>query len=98
MKAYLLIDLNVTDLEGFMVYAGRIPEMIQKHHGRYLVQGVAPTVIEQTDSEEYERSVVLEFPDRTSAQGFLEERSHSDLHDIWARTTKSRILLVDGCT
>lgn len=97
MHAYLIIDLKISDLAGFMVYAERIPALIEKHSGRYIVQGVEPTVIEGSD-DDIERSVILEFPNRSAAQAFLEERSRSDLHSIWADTTNSRILLVDGCS
>tara|TARA_R110002072_G_scaffold36301_3_gene107003 strand:- start:35905 stop:36195 length:291 start_codon:yes stop_codon:yes gene_type:complete len=96
MKAYLIIDLKVVDLDGFMEYVGRIPALIEKYQGQYLVQGVEPEFIE--GEGDLERSVVLEFPSRTLAREFLEARSQSDLHDIWSRTTASRILLVDGCT
>lgn len=97
MKAYLLIDVNIIDLDGFMEYVKRIPELLQKHAGNYLVQGVTPTVIEG-DSGVPQRSVLIEFPNREAAESFLAERAQSDLHEVWARTTNSRILLVDGST
>ena len=97
MRAYLIIDLKITDLPGFMVYAERIPALIEKYSGRYIVQGVEPTVIEGS-GDQIERAVILEFPNRSSAEAFLEERRQSDLHTIWADTTNSRILLVEGCT
>jgi len=96
MKAYLVIDVNITDLEGFMEYVRRIPALIQKYSGRYLVQGVEPTVVESR-GDKPQRTVVLEFPTRDSAVSFLAERDASDLHELWTRTTSSRILLVDGC-
>ena len=79
-----------------MEYARRIPELIEKHSGRYLVKGVVPTPIE---GEELcaQRSVIIEFQSEEDAQSFLNERATTDLHDIWARTTKSRILLLKGC-
>ncbi len=95
MSAYLIIDLNITDLDHFMEYAGRIPELIEKHSGKYIVQGVEPTVIEGANNN-IERSVVLEFPSSALAESFLEERSRSDLHGIWQQSTNSRILLVEG--
>ena len=94
MKAYLIIDLNIVDVEGFMEYVRRIPDLIQKYQGQYLVEGVEPTFIQGEDNGQ--RSVILEFPSRALATEFLEERSRSDLHEIWLRTTESRILLVDG--
>lgn len=95
MKAYLVIDVSIVDLDGFMEYAGRIPALIDKYGGKYLVQGEVPTIIEG-ESGIPERTVVLEFPSRESAESFLDERTSSDLHEIWARTTQSRILLVEG--
>ncbi len=77
-----------------MEYVRRIPELIEKHSGRYLVQGVRPEMIEGEDSPG--RSVILEFPSREDAKKFLVERESSDLHDIWLRTTEARILLVEG--
>lgn len=97
MKAYLQIDLDIIDLEGFMEYVQRIPELIRKYQGRYLVEGVEPKAI-QGEDQAPERSVLLEFPSKAAAESFLEERASSDLHDIWAGTTRSRILLLDGCT
>ena len=95
MKTYLQIDLNIVDVEAFMEYVQRIPELIQKHGGRYLVQGVEPIVVEG-DSGIPQRSVMLEFPDKKSAESFLEERATTDLHEIWERSTNSRILLLEG--
>ena len=95
MKAYLQIDLKITDLEGFMQYAQRVPALIEKHAGHYLVAGVEPTVIESNGSQ-VEHSVIIEFPTRIHAEQFLNERASSDLHEIWEQTTTSRILLLEG--
>lgn len=96
MKAYIIIDLKIVEIDGFMEYVARIPELIEKYGGKYLVQGVEPIVIEGAAAEP-PYSVVLEFPSKTVAESFLEERSQSDLHEIWGRTTNSRILLAEGC-
>ena len=42
MKAYLILDLSIENLDGFMEYANKIPQHIEKHQGKYIVQGVAP--------------------------------------------------------
>ncbi len=94
MAAFLIIDLDISDIQGFMEYVRYIPELIEKHSGRYLVEGVEPEIIEGESSPG--RIVVLEFPSREHAEKFLAERASSDLHDIWLKTTEARILLVDG--
>lgn len=95
MKAYLIIDLLIRDFDGFMSYVNRIPALIEKHGGLYLVEGVVPKVVEGKVDEGH-RSVLLEFPSLELAESFLSERAASDLHRVWADTTQSRILLAEG--
>ena len=95
MKAYLVIDVNITKLAGFMQYVEQVQALLKKHGGHYLVEGEKPVVVEDWRKTP-ERLVVLEFPSRDAAQAFLAERADSGLGEIWARTTKSRILLLDG--
>ena len=65
MKAYLVLDLSVSDFGGFRKYIAEIPEFIAKHSGKYLVQGVQPTIIERDWKPE--RIVIIEFPQRKNA-------------------------------
>ena len=39
MRGYIVVDVNIKDVEGFMEYASRIPKLIDKHGGRYIVKG-----------------------------------------------------------
>ena len=95
MSAYLVIDINIKGLVGFMRYVEQVQPLIKKHGGRYLVEGEKPVVV-QDWRKTPERMVVLEFPTRAAAQAFLAERAESGLDEIWAKTTQSRILLLDG--
>jgi uncharacterized protein (DUF1330 family) len=74
-----------------------VPDLIHKHGGRYIVPSVEPTVVESPRADS-QRCVVLEFRGRQAAETLLDERSKADLHEIWAQTTDSRILLIDGCS
>jgi uncharacterized protein (DUF1330 family) len=94
MKAYLVLDFTVRDLRGFMPYVAAIPAFIEKHGGRYIVQGAAPTVME--GDWRPERLVVLEFPSRENATAFLADPDCQDLFAIRHATTTSKLLLVDG--
>lgn len=95
MKAYLVLDLAVRDLGGFLPYVDAIPAFIEKHGGRYIVRGVAPTVMEGDWSPE--RVVILEFPSRDHATAFLADPDAQHLFAIRQGTTTSKLLLVDGC-
>ncbi len=95
MNAYLILDLEIHDISVFTEYIRKIPEIIEKHQGRYVVQGVEPTVVE--GDWEPARVVVIEFPSRENAEGFLDDADARALFEIRHRSTTSKLLLVDGC-
>jgi uncharacterized protein (DUF1330 family) len=96
MKAYLVLDFAILDLEGFRPYIAAIPAFIAKHSGRYLVQGAVPTTME--GDWKPERLVILEFPARQNAEAFLGDPDIQSLFKVRHETTDSRLVLVDGCT
>ncbi|MDO8295702.1 MAG: DUF1330 domain-containing protein [Caulobacter sp.] len=95
MKAYLVLDFTINDLPGFIPYIDAIPAHIERHGGRYIVRGVEPTIIEGDWTPQ--RLVILEFPDRASAEAFLGDPDIQDLFKVRHTTTTSRLVLVDGC-
>ncbi len=96
MKAYLILDFSVHNLEQFMEYVNKIPAFIEKHLGRYLVRGEIPTNME--GGWQPERIVVLEFASRANAEAFLQDPDAQSLFDLRHQTTTSKLILVDGCT
>jgi len=96
MKAYLVLDLQVNDLEGFRPYVAQIPAHIERHGGQYIVRGVEPTCMEGDWLPQ--RLVIIEFPDRANAEAFLSDPTLQDLFKVRHETTTSKLLLVDGCT
>jgi uncharacterized protein (DUF1330 family) len=96
MKAYLVLDLQVDDLGGFLQYVAEIPAHIERHGGRYIVRGVEPTRIEGDWTPQ--RLVILEFPECSNAEAFLSDPEIQDLFKIRHQTTTSKLVLVDGCT
>ena len=95
MTAYLVLDISITDLPGFLPYADAIPTFIEKHGGRYIVRGAEPTVMEGDWIPE--RIVVLEFPSQDHARAFLADPAAQPLFALRHRTTHSRLILVEGC-
>ena len=96
MKAYLVLDLAIHDLAGFRPYVRSIPAQIEKHGGRYIVQGVQPTPIEGDWTPE--RMVIIEFPSRENAEAFLSDPDARDLFRIRHATTTGKLVLADGCS
>ena len=95
MNAYLILDLSIHDIRKFRVYIQKIPEFIKKHSGRYVVQGVEPTVME--GNWKPERVVVIEFPTSDHAKTFLNDPEAQDLFRLRHDTATSKLILVEGC-
>lgn len=93
MKAYLVLDLSVHDFPGFLPYVSAIPAFIERHGGRYIVQGAEPTVIEGDWAPE--RMVIIEFPSRENATAFLGDPEAQALFALRHQTTNSKLVLVD---
>jgi len=95
MNAYLILGLTVHDFKKFHVYIIKIPAVIEKHAGRYIVQGEEVTVMEGDWNPE--RIVVIEFPSRAKAKEFLQDPEAQTLFQLRHKTTTSKLVLVDGC-
>lgn len=96
MTAYLVLDYAVRTRRGLGAYAARIPAVIERHGGRYIVRGAEPTVVEGDWAPE--AMVILEFPARANAEAFLGDPEAQRLFAVRQRTTVSKLVLVDGCT
>lgn len=96
MKAYFVLDITVHDFGRFKTYIDAIPAIIERHHGRYIVQGVEPTPLE--GEWKYERLIVIEFPSRADAEALLSDPEAKKLFTVRHATTTGRLLLADGCT
>ena len=94
MKAYLILDLAITDLEKFNKYILEIPAFISKHLGKYLVRGVVPTVVEGDWTPE--RVVVIEFPTKENAENFLNDPEAQPLFELRHNTTTSKLILAES--
>ena len=95
MNGYLILDLKVNDFETFKDYIEKIPKFIEKHGGRYVVQGVVPEVMEGNWCPE--RVVVLEFSSTKKAKEFLNDPEAQSLFAVRHKSTTSKLILAEGC-
>ena len=95
MNAYFVLDITIHDIDTFREYIEKIPALLKKHAGRYLVQGEEPTVVE--GDWHPERLVIIEFPSRENANAFLRDPAAQKLFAIRHTATTSKLILVNGC-
>jgi uncharacterized protein (DUF1330 family) len=68
MAAYFIVDLEILDADVMRDYRDRVPDVIRKYRGRYLVRGGKFENIEGSWTPK--RLVVLEFPSMEQAKRF----------------------------
>jgi len=94
MAAYLIVDIEVKDPVGWEEYKAGVTAIIKKHGGEYLVRGGAVEVIE--GDWRPKRFVLLRFPDRKAAEGFMNDPDYLPLKAIRHRVARTDMVLVEG--
>ena len=94
MAAYLIIDLEVHDQEGFQQYREGVGAFIAKHGGEYLVRGGEFEVIE--GDWQPHRLVLFRFPNRQAIRNFFADPEYAELKDIRFTPAKTVAVAVDG--
>jgi uncharacterized protein (DUF1330 family) len=94
MVAYLIVDLDVHDPEGFQKYREGVPAFIAKHGGEYLVRGGEFEVIEVDWRPR--RLVLFQFPNRQAIRNFFADPEYAALKDIRFKTSRTIAVAVDG--
>jgi uncharacterized protein (DUF1330 family) len=94
MAAFLIVDLDIYDADGFAEYRSRVPEFIAKYGGEYLVRGGDFEVIE--GDWQPHRLVLFRFPDRQAIRNLLADPEYKKLASIRHKTAKTISVAVDG--
>ena len=94
MTAYLLVDLDIHDPEGFQEYRSKVPEFITRHGGKYLVAGGEFEIIE--GNWQPHRLALFKFPDRQSIRNFCFDPDFAEIAAIRRRSSKTIAVAIDG--
>ena len=94
MTAYMLVDLDVHDPEGFEKYKTEVPALIAKHGGEYIVRGGEFDVIE--GDWQPNRLVFFRFPNRQAIHDLFDDPEYAELKALRHRTANSIVVAVDG--
>lgn len=91
MPVYVIAEDPTPPGEGVTAYRSRVPELIRRHGGQYLVRGGAVQRLE--GDWEPQRLIVTRFPDRDSARRWYEDPEYADLR---TRRGPANLVVVDG--
>jgi len=94
MSAYILVQIDVHDPEGFQRYRATVLPSIQAYGGRFIVRGGGIETLE--GSWKPPRLAILEFPDRDRARAWWGSPEYAAPKALRLATARSEMILVEG--
>ena len=94
MAAYLVVEAVITDREKFMAYAQRVPELVARFGGEYIVLGGTQEALEGDWGDV--RLVVHRWPDMASARRFWNSPDYAEVRELREGAGEFRVMLLEG--
>jgi uncharacterized protein (DUF1330 family) len=95
VPAYVVVEVDVENREGYAEYTPLATESLARHGGRFLVRGGKSEVWE---GEWSDRIVVLEFDDLDAARAWYFSDDYQAAAAIRHRNSRARMIAVEGAT
>jgi uncharacterized protein (DUF1330 family) len=94
MTAYVIVDIEVTDPEGYKEYAKMAPEAVKRYGGKYIARGGANETLE--GDWQAKRLVILEFPSVEQAKKWLSSPEYAPARALRHQYARSNMVVVEG--
>jgi len=94
MAAYVIAELDITDPAAYEEYRQRVPAVIAKYGGKYIVRGGTVESLEGGWSPR--RVAILEFPTLEHARNWYRSPEYAPLIELRHRSSKSTLTLIEG--
>ena len=94
MSAHMIVNLDVKDATAYEEYKAKVPALIHKHGGKYLVRGGKFDVIE--GDWKPTRLVLFESPSVAAVQAFLDDPDYQPLRALRQRVSKTDVVVMEG--
>ena len=94
MPVYLIADIEVVDAELYAEYVARVPEVIHRYGGQYLVRGGNAATL--SGDWVPERIILVEFETVERLQECFGSTEYSELAPLRKQSTISRSIVVEG--
>jgi uncharacterized protein (DUF1330 family) len=95
MSVYFIAEIKVHDPKPYAEYVSKVPALVAKYGGRYVVRGGdAATVIGTWNPG---RIVVIEFESAERVRKWLSSPEYRAVAPFREQSTESRAIVVEGC-
>ncbi len=93
-RAYMIAQLTVRDAAAFGAYAPKVPPVVARYGGRYIVRGGTIEPLEEAPPGQ--RVVVIEFPSMAAAKAFYHSPEYSALRPQRQAAASGPAYIVEG--
>ena len=94
MSAYVIVDIEVTDPEGYQEYVKIAPATVQLYGGRYIARGGKNETLE--GDWHAKRLVIMEFPSMEQAKTWLNSPEYAPARAMRHKYARSNMVVVEG--
>ena len=94
MTAYIVVEALITERDRFAAYARRVPELVARFGGEYLVLGGAQEALEGDWGDA--RLVMHRWPDMAGARRFWNSPEYAAVKKLREGTGEFRVMLLEG--
>ena len=94
MTAYVIVDIEVTDPEGYKDYVKIAPEAVKLYGGKYIARGGNAETLE--GEWQAQRLVILEFPSTEKAKAWLNSPEYAPALALRHKHAKTKMVVVEG--
>lgn len=94
MAAYLIADIDITDMDTYAKYRAGVPDTIAAYGGKFLVRGAEGEAAEGTWAPN--RVVVLEFENMERAKAWYNSPEYSELKKIRQSASTGNVIFAEG--
>ena len=94
MTAYVIVDIEIIDPEGYKEYVKLAPEAVKLYGGKYLARGGPNETLE--GDWQAKRLVILEFPSTEQAKAWLISQEYAPARALRHEYAKTNMVVVEG--
>jgi len=94
MTAYVIVDIEVTDPEGYAEYKSLAPAAVALYGGKYIARGGQTERLE--GDWQPSRLVILEFPSIEQAKAWLHSPEYAPARALRHRYANSNMVVIEG--
>jgi uncharacterized protein (DUF1330 family) len=94
MTAYVILDVEVTDPEGYKEYVKLAPEAVKLYGGKYIARGGQTETLE--GKWQAKRLVILEFPSTEQAKNWLYSSEYAAARALRHQYARTNMVVVEG--